>query len=72
MNIEQRKKAEEALIEHWCESPEITELMKAYYSGSMEATSMASTVSVKMEYFRGLGDAELSDMLEDNGIDIPE
>jgi hypothetical protein len=36
MTNEQRQKAEEALVTHWCESHDITALMRAYYSERMD------------------------------------
>lgn len=55
MTDEQRRLAEEALVEHWCEAVDIKVLIQAYYSD-------------QMDYLSGIGDAELAELLESNEI----
>jgi len=57
MTPEQRQKAEEALVNHWCESVDISGLMRAYYSE-------------RMDYLSGIDDVELVEMLVDNEIEL--
>ena len=70
MTNEQRQKAEEELLEYWCESPEMVEANKAYNLGIIGANHMSSMISAKMDYLSGVSDAELSDMLAENEIDL--
>jgi len=57
MTPEQRQKAEESLVNHWCDTVDISEFMRAYYSE-------------RMDYLSGIDDAELVEMLVDNEIEL--